>query len=100
MKRFEVGDEIEWLLEGSHKYRGIVTKIHSKDFTADIYYPNIIKGYNYYYYNPNYCEWSLYKPADPIKRLNDKVKVMWERQPYVKRLEQRGSAANILSGMS
>ncbi|MDE1868308.1 MAG: hypothetical protein KGI08_11460 [Thaumarchaeota archaeon] len=103
LKRFEVGDEIEWTAFGTTHYKGIVTQVHSEGFTADIYHPKVIKGYHYYYYRTDYCEWSLLKPVDPIKRLNDKVKAMWERQPYVKRLErleQCRSAANILSGMS
>ncbi|MDE1868309.1 MAG: hypothetical protein KGI08_11465 [Thaumarchaeota archaeon] len=77
MKKFKIGDRVEWVTKG-YLYRAKVTKTTKTTFTVDVFFPHIYRDLTY-----KYSE-QLWTLIDSLKEVNEKVKIMYERQPYVK----------------
>lgn len=97
MNKFKVGDTVEWNSSIGRLYKAKVIETMEEVFVIDVYFPCVINALQYYYKD---ALWTLSVPVDPVKRLNDKVKIMYERQPYVQRIKQHSDKANSLPCVS
>ena len=93
MPKFNVGDTVEWET-GGKLFKATVIKTSEIEFTITIFFPVEIPYLRYSYLL--HRGWKLSVPIDKGKLLCDKIKTMYERQPYVQRIKQSGSRTNIL----